>query len=184
METDDASGQVSPHGAELPAADPRPTDLVPYQRGVSLSHVAKGTFGRFLPGSVVGMTVPALVLDFMGPGGPLSFLDVILVQLTLAAPLVLGFGLGLLALGGWLYPDADVSGRRSFIAGLVSPVAVLAGSWISGGFSTGSEGMVVTTLVGVILALVMYFAWLSPTPEEMRDDRHEPHHLGPESGET
>ena len=162
---------------ELQTADKRPADLVPYKRGITLGEIAKGTLGRFLPGSVIGMTLPALVLDSAGPNGPLSFIDTILAQMSLAGPLVAGFGIGLVALGHWLFPDAKVSGWRSFIAGLVSPIAILAGSWISRGF-LGAEGMVVSFLAGVILALVMYFAWLSPTPEDMRGDRYEPDELG------
>jgi hypothetical protein len=34
--------------------------------------------------------------------------------------------------------------------------------------------MVISFLLGVVLALVMYFAWLTPTPEEMRDAGYEP----------
>jgi hypothetical protein len=181
MKTSELTGQASEQGVELQTTDDQPTALVPYERGVSLGQIAKGTFGRFLPGSVIGMSIPALLLDFMGPGGPMSFLDVMLLQMYSAAPLIVGFGSGLLALGRWLYPDANVSGRKSFIAGLVSPIAILGANLISGGFQTSGEGMVVTFLTGVVLALIMYFAWLRPTAAEMRDGRYEPDQLDADS---
>jgi hypothetical protein len=34
---------------KLQTEDQQPTDLVPYERGVSLGDIAKGTLGRFLP---------------------------------------------------------------------------------------------------------------------------------------
>ena len=60
----------------------------------------------------------------------------------------------------------------SFIAGLMSPLALFIAA-------TGGRGWTLTllpfllVLVGVILALGMYFAWLTPTPEEMRGDEFE-----------
>jgi hypothetical protein len=109
----------------------------------------------------------------------MSFQETILAQMYFAGPLAVGFGLGLVALGHWLYPDANVSGRRSFIAGLVSPIAILASSWISRGFQGSTEMMVASLLTGVVLALVMFFAWLSPTPEERCEARFESDRLDP-----
>ena len=47
-------------------------DLVPYERGILLSEVARGTLVRFLPGSVIGMGALAAIVPRGGPGGPRS----------------------------------------------------------------------------------------------------------------
>ena len=86
--------------------------------------------------------------------------------------MTLGFGVGLTGLRRWLYPDAKVEGRRSLIAGLLSPFVVFMAAGFSGGL-TIVPFVAVLVLVGVIMALAMFFAWLSPTPDEM---------LGPEYG--
>ena len=155
----------------LQVTDQGTTDLVPYERGISLREIVKGTLGRFLPGSVIGMGGLAAVFNIIGPGGPLSFLaEVGFMLSSFAAPLALGFGLGLVGLSRWLYPDSRVSGRRSFIAGCLSPLAFTATTFLI----EGVLGLtLVGFLVGVAMAFGMYFAWLSPTPEELRADRYE-----------
>ncbi len=161
----------------LQVTDQRTTDLVPYERGISLREIVEGTLGRFLPGSVIGMGGLAAVVNIIGPGGPLSFLaEVGFMLSSFAGPLAMGFGLGLVGLSRWLYPDSKVSGRRSFIAGLLSPLAFSATTLLIGGPFQGFT--LVGFLVGVAMAFGMYFAWLSPTPEEMRDDRYEPDQPG------
>ena len=79
---------------ELQTVDQQPTDVVPCERGVSIGVIAKGTLGRFLPGSVIGMSLPALILQNMGPSGPMSFLETILGQMYFAGPLLWALDLG------------------------------------------------------------------------------------------
>ena len=151
------------------------TDLVPYRRGVSLREVAKGVLARFLPGSLITM---AGLATFFG----VSIADDVLLAvggfLGLAGALTVGFGLGLLGLRPWLYPDAKLSGHRSFVAGLMSPLALFIAATAGRGW-TMTQLPVLLILVGVIMALGMFFAWLTPTPEAMRGDGFEPDALNP-----
>ena len=143
--------------------------LVPYVRGIPMKDIATGALGRFLPGALTTMVGAALILEF-SVSGPV--LGVVGGFLGIAATLTAGFGLGLFGLRRWLYPDANVSGRRSFIAGLMAPFALFIGA-------TGAQSWnvlllpVLLILVGMILALGMYFAWLTETPEEMRGETRE-----------
>jgi membrane associated rhomboid family serine protease len=114
----------------------------------------------------------------LGEIGGLGVLEFLLLHQV--GPLAMGFGLGLLGLHRWLFPDSEVAGRRGLIAGLLSPVAML-----GAGLLTRILGMVplpqpalVSFLVGIFMALVLFFPWLSPTPEEKRSDRYEPDQLG------
>lgn len=149
------------------------TDLVPYRRGVSVREIAKGALARFLPGSLI--TIGGLA-TFFG----VSIADDVLLAvggfLGLAGALTVGFGLGLLGLGRWLYPDARVDGHRSFIAGLMSPLALFIAATTGRGW-TITQLPVLLVFVGVIMALGMFFAWLTPTPENMRGEGFEPESL-------
>jgi hypothetical protein len=152
---------------ELQIPEEETKELVPYERGLSLREVVKGTLARFFPGSVIGMGVLSAIIPPAGLGG-LRLLELLLVHEL--GPLVLGFGLGLLGLFRWLYPDSEVTGRRSFIAGLLTPIAMLGAGVLSSGFQV--QLALVSFLVGIVMAVAMYFPWLSPTPEEKRSDRY------------
>lgn len=157
---------------EIQTTDDGGTDLVPYEAGISLREVVKGTLTRFLPGSVIGMGVLAAIIP------PLGLTKLRLLELLLlheVGPLVLGFGLGLLGLHRWLYPDAEVTGRKSFVAGILTPIAMLGGGVLAGlvGFVSQIQPSLLSFLVGFFMALAMFFPWLSPTPEEKRSDRYE-----------
>ena len=76
-----------------------------------------------------------------------------------------GYWAGLEVMRRWLYPDAAVDGRRSVIAGFMSPVAL----FILWTFSTGLgawETLILFGLIGFVMAVLMFFAWLTPTPDE------------------
>ena len=157
---------------ELRKSDENSTELMPYERGISLSRVLKGTATRFLPGSVIGMGALSALIP---PGGLSGIRLLEMVLLHQVGPLALGFGLGLVGLHRWLYPDSEVQGRRSLVAGLLSPIAML-----GAGVFTAVLGLVplpqpgiVSFLVGIVMALAMYFPWLSPTPEEKRPGKYE-----------
>ena len=159
----------------LQLEDTTETGLVPYRRGVSLREVAKGALARFLPGSLITIGGLAAVFDiriasdlFTAVGGLLG----------LVGALTVGFGLGLVGLRRWLYPDAKLSGPRSFLAGLMSPLALFIAATTGRGWSV-TQLPVLLVLVGVIMALGMFFAWLTPTPESMRGDRFEPDSVDP-----
>lgn len=158
---------------EIQKPDGNTKELLPYKRGLSLSKVAKGTLARFLPGSVIGLGALSVIIPPGGLGG-LRLLELLLFHQV--GPLAIGFGLGLFGLRRWLYPDSEVAGSRGFIAGLLSPVAIL-----GAGVLTQLLGMVplpqpalLSFLVGIVMPLVFFFPWLSRTPEEIRPDRYEP----------
>ena len=143
------------------------TALIKYERGLPFPKVLKATLVRFLPGSVVTLIAGLLVL-----GGNLTSMDLLGVVAGSAAFLSLGYGVGLEALRRWLYPDADVDGRRSFVAGLVAPLGAFIAGVLAGPMSTvGVLGFLF--LPAFIIALLMFFAWLTPTPEEMRGPEYE-----------
>jgi hypothetical protein len=139
-------------------------ELAPYERGVSLREAIQGALTRFLPGSVAGL------LGILAYGGFPNFLANLPGYVGLVGSLTLGFGLGLEAMRRWLYPDAKVNGGRSLVAGLMGGPLWFA--WIALGPSIpGLLGYGVFVLFGLVLALLMFFAWFTPTPEHMRDDR-------------
>jgi hypothetical protein len=158
---------------DLQIPDENTAELVPYRPGISLREVAKGTVARFLPGSVIGMGVLSAIIPPAGFDG-LRLLELLLLHQV--GPLAIGFGLGLVALHRWLYPDSEVAGRRGFIAGLLSPIAMLGAGVLTGLLSIlpPVQPALVSFLVGIAMALGMYFPWLSPTPEGKRSDRYEP----------
>ena len=158
---------------ELQELEEKTTELVPYKRGISLSKVAKGTLARFLPGSVIGMGALSIIIPPGGVGG-LRLLEFLLLHQV--GPLAIGFGLGLVGLHRWLFPDSEVTGRRGVIAGLLSPVAMLGAGVLTQllGIVPLPQPALVSFLVGIVMALVMFFPWLSPTPEERRADHYEP----------
>jgi hypothetical protein len=157
---------------EIEATDNGATGLVPYKPGISLRDVVKGTLTRFLPGSVIGMGVLTAIIP---PGGISGLRLFELLVLHEVGPLMIGFGLGLLGLHGWLYPDSEVTGRKSFVAGILTPIAMLGAGVLIGllGFMPRFQPGLVSFIVGIVMALAMFFPWLSPTPEERRPDRYE-----------
>ena len=84
-------------------------EVVPYERGLSIKEVLRGALSRFLPASVLSMGAVGAAVVMPGPGQWLGWLVAVL---GFAGALTGGFGLGLVALKRWLYPDADVAGRR------------------------------------------------------------------------
>jgi len=167
---------------EIETTSDSPAALVPYERGIPLHEVTKGALLGFLPGNVAGMAILAAVFEF--GVRPLSFLGEIIYISEIVLPLLIGYGLGLIGMHRWLYPDAEVSGRRSFIAGLLAPIAMIIG--IHFGLLGLADPSIVSLLAGIFLALAMFFAWLTPTPEEMRHNKHEtdPPSRLPEGAET
>ncbi len=135
------------------------SDVVPYERGVSLKTVLRGVLKRFLPASAISLGVLGLALTTAGASG------LALIPL-LAGGLTLGFGLGMEGLRRWLYPDAKVDGRRSVVAGLLSPLLLFGTVALIETTGLGPIGAAGFTLLsGMIMALAMYFPWLTPTPE-------------------
>jgi hypothetical protein len=142
----------------------KPDGLRPYERGIESGEVVKATLGRFMPasllsllGSVIGMAVLS---------GSTIPSEIIFVPM-MAVPLVAGFGVGLEALRRFLYPDANLSGRRSVIAGILSPFAFFSVMVFLEQFGGAFLGLVAMVVIGVVLAVSMFFAWLTPTPADM-----------------
>ncbi len=147
-----------------------------YERGLSLREVAKGALMRFLPASFVSMAGLAATMKLSVGSGLLAVTG----SLGFAAAMTVGFGAGLLVMRPWLYPDSDVSGRRSVVAGLLSPLAL----FISLVFSSGLSPIAAfgaLFLVGFLLALGLFFAWLTPTPGEALADAYS---MDPEERES
>ena len=143
-------------------------EVVPYERGLSIREVLRGALSRFFPASVLSMGAVGVAVGMPGPGQWLGWL---MGVLGFAGALTGGFGLGLVALKRWLYPDADVTGRRSVVAGLLSPLAVFISVAVGSGLSQ-AQVPVVLALIGGVMAVSMFFAWLSPTPEAMREPQY------------
>lgn len=142
--------------------DAVPGNLVPYERGIGLGSVVRATLTRFLPASAVTVGTASWLLGL--PAG-MEFLAGVF---GVAVPLSIGFGVGLEGLRRWLYPDAEVDGRRSVIAGLMSPVVLFIMMATGHGFSAPAA-MLLFTVIGIVMAVLMFFAWLTLTPEEMRE---------------
>jgi hypothetical protein len=143
-------------------------EVAEYERGVSLREIAKGVLTRFLPAGLMSALGFVLVMVSGRPVLPL---------LTGLAGWVgwvgLGFGLGLLGLRKWLFPDAKVSGLRSVLAGVLAPLLAQVFLYLSAifdiGFGAGSlEWSAILVLIGAVTALAMFFPWLTPTPPHMR----------------
>jgi len=147
------------------------TEVAEYERGTSLREVAKGVFTRFLPSSVLSLFGVVLGTATIGSGqlGPLVW---ILAKWT--GLVGLGFGLGLLGLRRWLYPEAKVGGLRSVLAGLLAPLLPLAFLYFNALLGTGLglrqwEGAAIFLIGGIAAALAMFFPWLTETPTAMRE---------------
>ena len=145
-------------------------EVVPYRRGISLREIGKGMLARFLPGSL--LTIVG-VGAFFGVNISADALTAVGGLLGVSAALTAGFGLGLLGLRRWLYPDAKPDGMRSFVAGLMSPFALFITAVMTGRGWTLAQLPVLLGVVGVVMAVLMFFAWLTPTPEEMLGDGFE-----------
>ena len=138
------------------------SEVMPGKRGLTMKETLGATLTRFLPTSL--LSVGAVVALFE-PGIHLS--EFLIPVLVFTGLITLGFGVGLEGLRRWLYPEADVSGRRSVLAGLLSPLAWLAAFLIVEplGAIVGLAEFFFVGLVGVVLALGMFFPWLTPTME-------------------
>lgn len=147
------------------------SELVPYERGLSLRTTVKATLGRFLPGATLSL---AAGVGLMG-ATPFSvgWLEWAVVLGGAAGILTLGFGVGLEMLRRRLYPDAKVDGRRSFVAGLVAPLGAFIANVIGGPIVAGLDVLGFLFLPALVIAVVMFFAWLTPTPEETRGAEYE-----------
>ena len=161
---------VPEHPDEAEDGDEPEEVMVVYRPGFPLAASLKGALGRFFPGALVSF---AAVVAFMGgvPQGG-EFGEAVLMVLFGAAGMTAGFAAGLESLRRWLYPDAKIAGRKSFIAGLMAPVAV----FVVGALMSGPPGipalMALLVLVPLALSLLMFFAWLTPTPEHLRDEEY------------
>ena len=134
--------------------------LEPYEPGIERDELKGAVLSRFLPASLVSvLAVFAFLIGF-----PLS--EFIFVPVMLA-PLVAGFSAGLELLRRRLYPDADLKGRRTVLAGLLAPLTAFVALAINPSIDL-LPAMGIFGLIGVLMAFVMFFAWLTPTPEELR----------------
>lgn len=141
-------------------------DVDVYSPGIAARVTLRGALGRFLPGVVLGMGVAVPVLGLPANAG--SGLAALGGLGVVAACLTLGYWGGLELLRRRLYPDAAVDGRKSFVGGLVAPLAAVSSLAFSMTLGT-LPALALFAAVGVVIAVLMFFAWLTPTPDEMRD---------------
>ena len=146
------------------------TALLPYARGIAASEVSKAVFSRFLPTSLASL---AAVLGVLGVLGSPPLLEVVGVILGSCALMSAGYWVGLSALQRWLFPDAEVTGRRSLVAGVFSPIGLITVVMLGGGAGM-LEGLGLMFVSGIVMALLMFFAWLSPTPDRLLDEKYLP----------
>lgn len=133
--------------------------LAPYARGVPAEVVARGLIGRFIPASVGIMSALALIPILTEPRRAGIVLSLMTME---TACVIVGYGATLSVMRRWLYPDADINGRRSVIAGLFSPLTL----GIASLFLQGRGEMIApaSILAGAGMAVVLFFPWLQPTP--------------------
>lgn len=129
-----------------------------YAPGVPSEQILRGALLRFLPSSVLSLTIVAALV------GPFGFTQ-LAGAVLLSAGLTAGYLGALGVLGRWLYPDAEVHGRRSVVSGLLAPIAMLIPTALG-----LTSGLLASPLIGLLLALVMFVAWLSPTPDLLLTD--------------
>lgn len=147
------------------------SEVAEYCRGVSLRTTVKGFLGRFLPASVASLFGTVLASATFGSGSLVPLLRVLGEWSGLVG---IGFGIGLLGLSRWLYPDSKVNGLRSILAGVLAPLLPLAFLYGNALFQTGLglglwEGRVLFILGGLAAAFITFFPWLTPTPVHMRE---------------
>ncbi len=131
----------------------------PVERGISLGSVLKGTVARFVPGSLTVFS-PFFVATLLDD--PSRWLVVLGIFGLEIGAIATGFGAGLATLRRWLFPEAKVDGRRSVIAGLMSPLALGIVSIFTQGASLG-EIAVYSLVAGFMMAVLMFFPWLTPS---------------------
>lgn len=127
---------------------------------VSLRDVVRGITTRFLPSCALGLVALTALLR-ISLGGPFTVgWSKILPQIVVLSA---GYGAVLLLVRYRLRADADVAGRRSIVAGLVSPAALLCALvFIHPRSVVGFS--VLSLVLGGAIAIAMFFAWLKPTP--------------------
>ena len=121
---------------------------------ILLRSIAKAVLVRFVPGYAVGV---AALLALGTAAGGVHIGWGLLFQLCAIA--CAGFGATLVALRFRLRATADVAGRRSLLAGVLAPPAVVTAMVVFRAYS--QFGLLLTAaLVGAVMALAMYFPWL------------------------
>lgn len=140
-------------------------DVVPYRRGLAIGPILKGVVARFLPGSLTGTGALALIFDLSAQGGAVATAGIIA---GLGAAMTAGYGIALLGMRRWLFPDARPDSLRSFLAGVLAPFAIFVALVADLGFDYLP---ILSVVIGMLCALGLFLAWLTPTPEEVRDHR-------------
>lgn len=145
-------------------------DVATYRRGLRWPTIVRGALTRFLPGSIASSLG---LFAFLNAGTPAAWIETAGVAFAAAAALTVGFGAALTMLKQRLYPDADVGGRRSLLAGLLAPLAIFMVMGVVGGVDLASLPWVFGA-GGLAAALAIFFPWLTPTPESMLAERYLP----------
>jgi hypothetical protein len=156
LDADKPGGPLDGGGGE--SNEPLPASLPIPSRGIQREEAVRATLTRFLPSSILSLGIGFLLLEV--PVGA-ETLEFIVGTLLLSGATTIGYGLGLEGLRRWLYENANVAGRRSVVAGLLSPLAVFIGAVLFQGLGTIGGGLLFL-LVGIVMALVMFFPWLTP----------------------
>jgi hypothetical protein len=139
-------------------------EVLPYERGLPRTIAIRAVLRRFLPGGVLALS------PFVGLAAlqsPMNWIGLLPTFGLMLVSLTGGYGLGLELLRRSLYPDARVDERRSLVAGVCAPLLLGIASMFTQ--EVGLWGMAgVGVLVGITMAVLMFFPWLTPTPESDR----------------
>ena len=123
---------------------------------ITLREILRGSLTRFLPGIALGVGI------LYGLARLNDRVTVGWLNLTLFfGVLTLSYLGALMAIRMRLRADAGVAGRRSFVAGILSPAAFLCGLVL---FQprTGTGLYTMAVCLGLVLGFGMFFPWLKP----------------------
>ena len=126
---------------------------------ISVRHVVRSALTRFFPTSLFLMAVGLAPIMLSGvaihPWAPL-------IAFSQVVGGTLGFGAALLLIRRRLSADAPLLGRPVIVAGVVAPIVNMLALMVVGSPHTSRVGgMAACALGGGILALSMFFPWLS-----------------------
>jgi hypothetical protein len=127
--------------------------------------VVRGTLSRFLPASVISLGVVEL---FVGASYLTSTPEVLSHLVLFPGGMAMGFGLGLEAIRRWLRRVAGIDGRRSFLAGLMSPAVLFIVDIVGVARSLTTVGLL--ALIGMAIAILLFFPWLSTSGTAQGED--------------
>lgn len=148
--------------------DHKPDDVESYKSLLPFRAVLRGAIARFLPASLISLAVL-----FASLGVPLTERaagPVLWWGATMAVALTAGYLVGLEILRRLFPPVAAIDGRRSLVAGLVSPVPFFLVGSLGSPFNPPwgwLQAYAWMGIGGVALAVVAFFVRLTPARDRL-----------------